>query len=139
MGLFSKDDNVPVAVSVGEDGEESKAEFYREFQTPEGYYEYKTELIIPEAFRVFKNITKDFQLGNLSKEEYEKAQFIYGFCILCLKYPKTRKAGNHFLKELEMMFVASNSKEGFLRKHEHTKTKESIIKQAKNWKERVKW
>lgn len=98
-------------------------------------------MIIPKAEEIFKNITKDFQLGNLGKDDYQKAQFIYGLCILCLKYDKTKKAGLHFLAELNNLFVVSNSKDGFLRKQEGTSTKVSKIEQSKVKKvaERSRW
>ena len=61
--------------------------------------------------------------------------------MLAIKYKKTKKAGLHFLSELNNLFVSSNSRDGFLRKNESTQTKISKIEQSKVKKavERSKW
>lgn len=144
FGRSRDDDDTPIAISVSDTDElQAKKDFYRETYSPEGYYEYKNLLINPAAAQekakeIKEIITRDFQLGNLGKEEYEKAQFIFGLIVLCLKWPKTRKAGLHFLQELELMFIASNSKDGFLRKYEQAPPKETIIKKHKPFKERMR-
>lgn len=140
----NKDDDIPIAIQVSDTDEiKSRKEFMHEQYSPEGYYEYKNLLIQPAAAQkklddVKAEITRDFQLGNLSKEEYQKAQFVFGLVALCFRWKDTTKAGLHFLKELELMFIASNSKEGFLRKYEQAPPKETIIKKAKPFRDRVR-
>jgi hypothetical protein len=132
-------DEYPFSVAISDDDKEKIA--ISQQVLPEDYYQYRSELILPQAQKIFKTITKDFQLGNLGKEEYDQAKFIYGLVILCLRFPKTRKAGVHFLRELNNLFVSSNSKDGFLRKNEATTTKVSEIKQSKmkRMADRSKW
>jgi len=126
---MAEDNDIPFSLSV--DDRDRPGELRESQVDPEDYFQYKTELIIPEAQKEFKEITKDWQLGNLSKDDFPKFQFGFGLMILCLRYKKTLKAGRHLLAELNAFMVSSNSKDGFLRKNESTQTKISKIEQSK--------
>lgn len=133
------DNEIPFSLSV--DDRDRAGEIRDSQVDPEDYFQYKTELILPEARNKFKEITKDWQLGNLDKNDFLKFQFGFGLMMLCLRYKKTMKAGIHFLSELNALVVSSNSKDGFLRKNESTQTKISKIEQSRVKKvaERSKW
>jgi hypothetical protein len=141
MGLnpFKREPEVPIAVSVGEDESEEKAALYREFSTPEGFYEYQSLKIEPAAAMLWKDIFRDWQMGYYSKEDFQNMLFLFVLSIRCIKYKYTRDYGRRLLEKTAYYALSTNSKEGFLRKQEQTKTKETMIKQQKNWKERVKW
>lgn len=130
---------MPIAISVGDDEASDKAELYREFQTPEGYYEYQSLKIEPEAAKLWREIFRDWQMGFYSKEDFHNMLFLFVLAIRCLKYKYTRDYGKRLLEKTAYYALSTNSKEGFLRKQEQTKVKESVVKQQKNWKERVKW
>lgn len=136
---FSKDAEIPVAINVGDEDTEDKADVQRQFYAPEGYYEYQAQKINPEAAEIFSEIFRDWQLGYYTKEDFQNLLFLFTHAIGCLKYKFTHKYGNRVLEMANFYSISTNSKEGFLRKQEATKTKEALIKQAKNWKERIKW
>jgi hypothetical protein len=139
--MNSLPDDYEIPFSLNSDDRDRVGEARDAAADPEDYFQYKTELIIPEAQKTFKEITKDWQLGNLSKEDFNKFQFGFGLAVLCLRYKKTLKAGMHILSELNAFIVSSNSKEGFLRKQEGTQTKISKVEQSKVKKvaERSQW
>jgi hypothetical protein len=138
---MAKDEEIPIQFEQDLSGEDRQSQALAQQIAPEDFYQYKALLIEPAMSEIQDKLNRNFQLGNLSKDEYEKAQFIYGLINLCLRYKKTMKAGLHFFMELNNMFVSSNSKEGFLRRNEATTVKVNKVEQTKGKKvvDKMQW
>ena len=136
---FSKEPEFPVAVSVSEDDAEDKEEFKRNIIVPEGYFEYMAQKINPQAAEKWKEIVRDWQLGFYTKDDFQNLQFLFVHAMTAIGFKKTKEYGEKVMEMANYYSISTNSKDGFLRKQEVTRTKESLIKQQKNWKDRVKW
>jgi hypothetical protein len=136
---FTGRDEQPVAVSVGEDDIEDKAEMQRQMIYPEGYYEFQAQKINPEAANMWKEIFRDWQMGNYQKDDFNNIMFLFTTSIRCMKYKYTKDYGKRLLEKTAYYAISTNSKDGFLRKQLETRVKEARIMSQKNWKERVKW
>lgn len=136
---FKSEPEQPVALSVGDDDVEDKAEFQRQIIYPEGYYEYQAQKINPQASETWKEIFRDWQMGFYTKDDFQNILFLFTTAIRAMKYKYTKDYGKRLLEKTAYYSISTNSKEGFLRKQIETRVKEAVIKQQKNWKERVKW
>jgi hypothetical protein len=136
---FKSDDATPVALSVGEDDVEDKAEVQRQIVYPEGYYEYQAQKINPQAAERYKEIFRDWQMGYYTKDDFQTIMFLFTTGIRAIHWKVTRDWGNRMLEKAVYYSISTCSKDGFLRKQIETRVKEAVIKQQKNWKERVKW
>jgi len=140
-------EEIPFQVQVSDEDKEKLA--MAQQITPEDYFQYRALLIEPYTIQ---NITKkqqilldilnrNLQLGNLSKEEYEKYVFGISFFSVVGRFKSTTTYAKHLAFTIISGIITSNSKDGFLRRNEATSVKISKIEQSKLKKgiDRMRW
>ena len=79
---------------------------------------------IDPASTIFKKLSRNFQLGNIERKEYEHMKIVIEKILIMLKYPSPlmQKEAQELLEMVDTRLVLSGSKEGFVRKEINTHT-----------------